>query len=100
MMALRTYSIKRGHKPNISLLLQKYFTVDVSETDIEKGCEFTVGGIGTIFMQKSGHNVSIETLESSPIASIDVISRWNAFLYDLTGRTTKERKKQLTSTKK
>ncbi len=95
---MRTYSIKRGHKANIPELLKRYFGIDSADSDIEKGFEFTARGIGTIFIQKAGQKVTIETLKSSPDVGIDVIKKWNNFLYDLTGRTVKERKKKLTST--
>ena len=97
---MRTYSIKRGHTANASQLLKKYFEIDVASSDIDKGCEFTIPGIGTIFIQKSVQKVSIETRKSSPDTSIDVVKKWNNFLYDLTGRTAKERKKNLTGTTK
>ena len=92
---MRAYFIKRGHTANVPQLLKKYFEIDVSSSDIGKGCEFIVQGIGTIFIQKMGQKVSIETRKSSPDPSIDVIKKWNNFLYDLTGRTAKERKKSL-----
>ena len=97
---MRTYSIKRGHTVNVPQLLKKYFQIESAYSDIEKGCEFFVQGIGTIFIQKMGQKIFIETRESSPDTSIDIIKKWNNFLYDLTGRNAKERKKSLTNTKK
>ena len=97
---MRTYTIKRGHTSNVPQLLKKYFDIDATVSDIDKGCEFTTPEIGTIFIQKKGQKVSIETRKSSPNTSIDVIKKWNNFLYNLTGRTAKERKKNLTSTTK
>jgi len=97
---MRTYSIKRGHTVNVSQLLKKYFDIKAANSEIEKGCEFTAQGIGTIFIQKMGQKISIETRESSPDTSIDIIRKWNNFLYDLTGRTSKERKRNLTATQK
>lgn len=97
---MRTYTIKRGHAVNVPQLLKKYFEIDAANSDIGKGHEFTAQGIGTIFIQKKGQKISVETRESSSDASIDIIKKWNNFLYDLTGRTAKERKKNLTSTSK
>lgn len=97
---MRTYSIKRGHTVDVPQLLKKYFEIDAANSNIGKGHEFAVHGIGTIFIQKKGQKIFIETRESSPDTSIDIINKWNNFLYDLTGRTAKERKKNLTNTSK
>jgi hypothetical protein len=97
---MRNYSIKRGHTVNVPQLLKKYFEIEAANSDIEKGCEIIAQGIGTIFIQKKGQKISIETRESSSDTSIDIIKKWNNFLYDLTGRNAKERKKNLTSSQK
>lgn len=97
---MRTYSIKRGYTVNVPQLLKKYFQIEAVYSDIEKGCEFFAQGIGTIFIQKMGQKIHIETRESSPDTSIDIIKKWNNFLYDLTGRTAKERKKSFTNAQK
>ncbi|HDH81883.1 MAG TPA: hypothetical protein ENF91_02195 [Thermoplasmatales archaeon] len=88
---MRSYSIKRGHKPDLNALIKKYFGV---EGDVEKGMDFEVEGIGKIHMKKEKNSLLIETEPvPSKSASVDIIKRWNDFLFDATGRTAKERKK-------
>ena len=89
---MRTYSIKRGHHPNLDALVKKYFNVEV---DTEKGAEFEAAGIGTVYIKKEGTTLTIETMPSTGTkATVETLRNWNAFLFDATGRTTKERKKQ------
>ena len=88
---MRSYSIKRGHNPDISSLLKQYFS---AEGDINDGFEFEVDGIGTVFIKLEGKNVMIETTPSTKTeATYDLLKHWNTFLFDITGRTAKERKK-------
>ena len=88
---MRNYSIKRGHDPDLPSLIKQYFSV---EGDIYSGFEFEVDGIGTVFIKQDGKNVLIETTPSTKTeATYDLLKRWNKFLFDVTGRTTKERKK-------
>ena len=95
---VRKYSIKRGHNPDIKKLLMEYFSVAAG--DIEKGVEFTVEGIGRISLKKKGSVVFIETHPVSGNAEYEMIKKWNDFLYDLTGRTGKERRKQFSNISK
>jgi len=88
---MRSYSIKRGHNPDLNALVRKYFGVN---GDVEKGMEFVVDGIGKIHMKKEKNSLLIET-EPMPSSAggIEIIKKWNDFLFDATGRTAKERKK-------
>lgn len=88
---MRVYSIKRGHKPDLDALVKKYFNVEGST---EEGMEFEAEGIGTVWIKKEGNAVMIETTPSSDTqATYDTLRKWNDFLFEVTGRTAKERKK-------
>ncbi|MEA2055124.1 MAG: DUF5611 family protein [Candidatus Thermoplasmatota archaeon] len=90
---MREYSIKKGHNPDVNAIIKNYFG---ASGEVEKGMNFIVDGIGKVYMRKEKNNLLIET---EPIAgmsgSIDVIKKWNDFLFEATGRTAKERKKML-----
>ncbi|NIA10172.1 MAG: hypothetical protein GWP10_10725 [Nitrospiraceae bacterium] len=90
---MRKYSIKKGHKPDLNAILKSYFGV---EGDAEKGLDFVAEGIGKIHLKKEKNAVFIET---EPVPGMsggrDIIKKWNDFLFDVTGRTVKERKKLL-----
>jgi hypothetical protein len=89
---IREYKIKRGHNPNLNRILKDYFDVT---GDIVKGFNFKVDGLGDVFIQKKGDSLLVET---KPLSSIkgdySVIKKWNSFLYEATGKTAKERKKE------
>jgi len=75
----------------LNALIKKYFGV---EGDIEKGMEFEVDGIGKIHMKKEENSLLIETEPvPSKAGSVEIIKKWNDFLFEATGRTAKERKK-------
>ena len=76
----------------------QYFSVDGGT--IEEGVKFIVEGIGQIFMEKKGLSVFVEIKPMSTGGDFEMIKKWNAFLYDLTGKTTKERKKTFGSPSK
>jgi len=88
---MREYSIKRGHKPDLNAILKSYFGV---EGDFDKGLDFFADGIGKIHLKKKKNAILIET-EPVPGTSggADIIKKWNDFLFEITGRTVKERKK-------
>lgn len=88
---MREYKIKKNHNANISSLILKYFN---TEGNIEKGFKFLVEGIGTIFIQKKEKSLFIEIEPSKTRCSdFNIVKRWNNFLFEATGKTTKERKK-------
>ncbi|HHH78118.1 MAG TPA: hypothetical protein ENL18_02760 [Thermoplasmatales archaeon] len=90
---MREYSIKKGHKPDLDAILKKYFGV---EGDIEKGLDFVADGIGEVHFKKEKNAVLIETRPiPGMLGGADIIKKWNDFLFDVTERTVKERKKLL-----
>ena len=88
---MREYKIKKGHNPDISAIINKYFGV---KGDIFNGMKFEVEGIGKIDM-KQEKNILFVDIEPPKKVSGDysIIKRWNAFLFEATGKDTKERKK-------
>jgi len=94
---MREYRIKKGHNPDIGALVTKYFNV---KGDIYKGMEFNVDGIGRINM-KHDKNILFVDIEppKKPSGDYSIIRKWNDFLYEATGFTSKERKKDLSKVK-
>ena len=88
---MREYRIKRGYKPDLNAILSRYFGVN---GDLEKGFNFNIEGLGEIFIQHKGSSLFIETKTSSTKADYSIIKKWNDFLYEATGKTAKERKKE------
>jgi len=95
---MREYRIKRGHNPDISALIDKFFGV---KGDINTGMKFEVDGIGKIDM-KQEKNLLIVDIEPPKTVSGDysIIKKWNLFLFEATGKDTKERKKDFGKIKK
>ena len=90
---MRKYSIKRGHKADINMLIKKYFGVD---GDVSKGIEFFVESIGKIYMKKEKSYLMVEITPPEKVKDdYEAIKKWNQFLYEATGRTAKERRKML-----
>ncbi len=90
---MREYKIKRGHNPDINSLLKKYFGVD---GDVFRGVEFEADGIGKINMRQEKNSLFVEIQPPKKITGdYEVIKKWNAFLFEATGKTAKERKKEL-----
>jgi len=89
---MREYRIKRGHNPDIGAIVYKFFGVN---GDIYNGMKFAIDGIGKIDM-KQEKNYLIIDIEPPKIVSGDysIIKKWNEFLFEATGMTTKERKKE------
>ena len=75
-----------------------YFSVDIG--NIEEGLNFTVDGIGRIFMKKKGLSFFVDIQPGSSSGDFEIIRKWNTFLYELTGKTAKERKKTFGSPSK
>jgi hypothetical protein len=89
---MRHYKIKRGYNPDINHLVMDYFG---AKGDVEEGISFSVEGIGKIDI-KQEKNILMIDIEPPKKVSGDysIIKKWNEFLFDATGKTTKERKKE------
>ena len=91
---MREYKIKKGHNVDLQDLVHKYFGI---KGDVEKGFKFDAGAIGIVFIQKKGSSLFIDVEPSREKCSdFSVIRKWNDFLFEATGKTAKERKKELT----
>ncbi len=89
---MREYKIKRGHNPDLNALVSKYFGAD---GDILRGMQFSVEGIGAISMKKEKSSLLIDIVPPKTICSdYGIIKKWNDFLFEATGKDTKERKKE------
>ncbi|MCD6410885.1 MAG: DUF5611 family protein [Thermoplasmata archaeon] len=90
---MRVYTIKRGYNPNLEKILEEYFGV---KGDVEKGFSFYADGIGRIFIKREKSSIMIDIKENpSKCKDVSLIKKWNEFLYKATGKTAKERKKEL-----
>jgi len=89
---MREYKIKRGHNRDLSALVTQYFG---AKGDIGKGFQFTVEGIGAITMRQEKSSLFIDIVPPKTVCSdYSIIKKWNEFLFDATGKDTKERKKE------
>lgn len=89
---MREYKIKRGHNPDINSLVSRYFEV---HGDIEKGMQFSVEGIGDVTMKQDKNSLIIDIVPPKKVLSdYNIIKKWNEFLFEATGKDTKERKKE------
>jgi hypothetical protein len=89
---MREYSIKKGHNADINELINKHFGV---KGNILQGMKFEVEGIGKIDM-KQEKNVLIVDIEppKKVCSDFNIIKKWNTFLFEATGKDSKERKKE------
>jgi hypothetical protein len=88
---MREYKIKRGYYADLNTLVYDYFGV---KGDIDKGIQFEVEGIGNIDMKLEKKSLFVEIEPPKKISGdYSIIKKWNNFLYDATGKNTKERKK-------
>ncbi|MBS3749426.1 MAG: DUF5611 family protein [Candidatus Thermoplasmatota archaeon] len=95
---MREYKIKRGYHPDINTIVEEYFDVSA---DVSNGCSFEVEGIGKIEMKKEKKSLFIDIVPPKKVSGdYSIIKKWNNFLYDATGKTTKERKKDFGKVKK
>ncbi len=89
---MREYRIKRGHNADINKLISTYFGV---KGDVTKGVNFETEGIGKIHIKQEKKSLFIDIEPPKQISGdYGVIKRWNQFLFDATGKDTKERKKE------
>lgn len=95
---MRLYKIKRGYNPDINALISDYYNAD---GDVEQGITFTVEGIGKIDMKKEKKILSVDIEPPKKLTGdYSIIKKWNEFLYEATGKNTKERKKEFGKVKK
>ena len=89
---MRKYRIKRGHNPDLDSLITKYFDVN---GNIKNGINFEVEGIGKIDIKQDKNLLLVDIEPPKKISgNFEIIKKWNNFLYDATGKTYKERKKE------
>ena len=95
---MREYRIKRGYNPDIDSLINKYFGVN---GDIHNGINFEVEGIGKIDIKCTKNSLFVDIKPPKKITGdYSIIQKWNSFLFEATGKTTKERKKEFGKIKK
>ncbi len=89
---MREYRIKQGHNANIEKLLSTYFG---AKGDIYQGVQFEVDGIGKIDMKQEKNSLFINIEPPKKVSGdYSIIKKWNQFLFEATGKDTKERKKE------
>lgn len=95
---MREYKIKRGHNADLDALISKYFGV---EGNVENGINFEVDGIGVIDIKLEKKSLFVEIQPPKKICGdYNIIKKWNNFLFEATGKNTKERKKDFGKIKK
>jgi hypothetical protein len=89
---MREYRIKRGHDADVGALITKFFG---AKGDIYQGVSFEVEGIGKINMKQDKSSLFVD-IEPPKTVSGDysIIKKWNTFLYEVTGKDARERKKE------
>jgi len=89
---MREYRIKKGHNADISSLIEKHFG---ARGDIFKGFKFEVEGIGKIDIRQEKSILIIDIEPPKKVCGdYNIIKKWNEFLFEATGLTSKERKKE------
>jgi hypothetical protein len=89
---MREYKIKRGHNQDLDALINQYYG---AKGDIGKGMQFSVEGIGAITIRKEKSSLFIDIVPPKTVCGdYAIIKKWNEFLFDATGKDTKERKKE------
>jgi len=88
---MREYRIKKGHNSDISAIVEKYFN---TKGDVFKGINFEVDGIGVIDMKQDKSILSVNIIPPKKVCNdYTIIKKWNDFLLEATGLSSKERKK-------
>ena len=89
---MREYRIKKGHNPDINALIEDHFG---TKGDILKGINFEVEGIGKVDIKQDKNYLVVDIEPPKKVYSDpNVIKKWNEFLFQATGMTSKERKKE------
>ncbi|MCJ2534143.1 MAG: DUF5611 family protein [Candidatus Thermoplasmatota archaeon] len=95
---MREYRIKRGHDADVGALVSKYFG---AKGNVTTGMKFEVEGIGTIDMRQEKSSLFIDIAPPKKVCGdYSIIKKWNTFLFEATGKDTKERKKDFGKIKK
>jgi hypothetical protein len=95
---MREYRIKKGHNPDIEMLIEQYFGI---KGNINQGMKFEVDGIGKINMKQEKNYLIVDIIPPEKITGdYNIIKKWNDFLFTATGMTSKERKKEFGKVKK
>ena len=88
---MREYKIKRGHDADIEQLVDSYFGV---KGDIYNGLQFSVDGIGDVTIKQEKKSLFIEIVPPKKVTGdYSIIKKWNEFLFEATGKDSKERKR-------
>jgi len=89
---MREYKIKRGHNVDLNTLVSSYYG---ASGDISKGMQFLVEGIGTVTINHVKSSLFIDIVPPKTVCGdYSIIKKWNQFLFEATGKDTKERKKE------
>ena len=89
---MREYRIKRGHNPDLARIISNYYGV---KGDIFKGINFMVEGVGKINVKQEKSSIFVDIIPPEKLCSdYSIIKKWNEFLFEATGKTVKERKKE------
>lgn len=89
---MREYKIKKGHNPDLEKIISTYYG---AKGDIYKGIQFEVDGIGDINIKQEKNSLIVNIIPPKTVCSdYNIIKKWNEFLFEATGKTTKERKKE------
>ena len=95
---MREYRIKRGYNPDIEAVISKFFGVS---GNIEQGIRFEVEGIGKIDLKQDKKSLYVDIEPPKKLTGdYSIIKKWNDFLFEATGKNTKERKKEFGKIKK
>lgn len=95
---MREYRIKRGHNADINALVKEFFGAD---GDVNTGMKFEVEGIGKIHMKQEKKSLIVDIEPPKTVCGdYSIIKKWNKFLFEATGKDTKERKKDFGKIKK
>jgi hypothetical protein len=95
---MREYRIKKGYNPDLGSLIDKYFG---AKGDIYQGILFEVEGIGKIEMKQNKNKLFVNIEPPKKICGdYKIIKKWNDFLLQATGFSSKERKKEFNKPKK
>ena len=95
---MREYRIKRGHNADVGALVTEFFG---AKGNINQGMKFEVDGIGTIDMRQEKTSLFIGIEPPKKVCGdYGIIKKWNTFLFEATGKDTKERKKDFGKIKK
>lgn len=95
---MREYRIKKGHNADIGALIDKYFG---AKGNINSGMKFEVEGIGKIDMKQEKDILFVDIEPPKKVCGdYSIVKTWNTFLFEATGKDTKERKKEFGKIKK